>query len=54
MSYWHGTPCMMFATMGVLSGLLVLSQPETLGTKMPDTLAEAEALGRTVDLGRAS
>ncbi|CAG9562779.1 unnamed protein product [Danaus chrysippus] len=54
MSYWYGTPCMMFATMGVISGLLVLSQPETLGTKMPDTLAEAEKLGRNVDPGRSS
>lgn len=46
MDYWHGIPSMMFGAMGVLSGLLVLTQPETLGTKMPDTLAEAEALGR--------
>ncbi|XP_023935647.2 organic cation transporter protein-like [Bicyclus anynana] len=46
MVYWHGIPSMMFGGMGILSGLLVLTQPETLGTKMPDTLAEAEALGR--------
>ncbi|CAH2241438.1 jg15635 [Pararge aegeria aegeria] len=46
MDYWHGIPSMMFGVMGILSGLLVLTQPETLGTKMPDTLAEAEALGR--------
>ncbi|XP_041980312.1 organic cation transporter protein-like [Aricia agestis] len=44
--YWHGTPSMMFGIMGMISGLLVLTQPETLGLKMPDTLAEAEALGR--------
>lgn len=37
---------MMFGTMGIISGLLVLTQPETLGTAMPDTLAEAEALGK--------
>lgn len=35
----------MFGAMGFLSGVLVLTQPETLGTKMPDTLEEAEALG---------
>nr|XP_034829485.1 solute carrier family 22 member 1-like [Maniola hyperantus] len=46
MEYWHGIPSLMFGFMGVLSGLLVLTQPETLGTKLPDTLAEAEALGR--------
>ncbi|XP_072932965.1 organic cation transporter protein-like [Epargyreus clarus] len=46
MDYWHGIPSLMFGGMGLLSGLLVLTQPETLGTKMPDTLAEAEALGR--------
>ncbi|XP_034829226.1 organic cation transporter protein-like [Maniola hyperantus] len=46
MQYWHGIPSMMFGGMGILSGLLVLTQPETLGTKMPNTLAEAEALGK--------
>lgn len=45
MDYWHGIPSMMFGGMAVLSGLLVLTQPETLGSKMPNTLAEAEALG---------
>lgn len=35
----------MFAGMAVLSGVLVLTQPETLGTKLPDTLEEAEAIG---------
>ncbi|XP_047531043.1 organic cation transporter protein-like [Vanessa atalanta] len=46
MDYWHGIPSILFGGMGILSGLLVLTQPETLGTKMPNTLAEAEALGR--------
>ncbi|XP_072932385.1 solute carrier family 22 member 7-like [Epargyreus clarus] len=45
MEYWDGIPSVMFGGMGLLSGLLVLTQPETLGTRMPDTLAEAEALG---------
>ncbi|GBP59114.1 Organic cation transporter protein [Eumeta japonica] len=45
--YWDGIPSLMFGVMGLISGLLVLTQPETLGTKMPDTLAEAEALGRS-------
>ncbi|XP_023935695.2 organic cation transporter protein-like [Bicyclus anynana] len=46
MEYWHGIPSLMFGGMGILAGLLVLTQPETLGTRMPDTLAEAEALGK--------
>ncbi|XP_052740914.1 organic cation transporter protein-like [Bicyclus anynana] len=46
MKYWHGIPSMMFGAMGIISGFLVLTQPETLGTKMPNTLAEAEALGK--------
>ncbi|XP_060801392.1 organic cation transporter protein-like [Amyelois transitella] len=44
--YWGGIPTMMFGVMGLISGLLVLTQPETLGTRMPDTLAEAEAIGK--------
>ncbi|KAL0830891.1 hypothetical protein ABMA28_002993 [Loxostege sticticalis] len=44
--YWQGLPSILFGSMGLLSGVLVLTQPETLGTKMPDTLAEAEALGQ--------
>ncbi|KAG7299221.1 hypothetical protein JYU34_017774 [Plutella xylostella] len=42
---WTGLPSMLFGGMGLLAGLLVLTQPETLGTSMPDTLAEAEAIG---------
>ncbi|CAH2241434.1 organic cation transporter protein-like [Pararge aegeria] len=43
--YWHGIPSFMFAGMAILSALLVFTQPETLGIKLPDTLAEAEAIG---------
>ncbi|CAH0719757.1 unnamed protein product, partial [Brenthis ino] len=46
MEYWHGIPSLMFGSMGFISGLLVLTQPETLGSVLPDTLAEAEALGK--------
>ncbi|XP_052749979.1 organic cation transporter protein-like isoform X2 [Galleria mellonella] len=45
-NYWHGIPNLMFGGMGLISGCLVLTQPETLGTKMPDTLEEAEAIGK--------
>ncbi|XP_063622402.1 organic cation transporter protein-like [Cydia splendana] len=44
--YWAGIPSVMFGAMGLLAGLLVLTQPETLGCQMPDTLAEAEVIGR--------
>ena len=46
MVYWAGIPSVMFGTLGFIAGAAVLTQPETLGTKLPDTLAEAEALGR--------
>ncbi|XP_052740997.1 solute carrier family 22 member 7-like [Bicyclus anynana] len=45
--YWHGIPSFMFASMAMLSALLVFTQPETRGLKMPDSLAEAEAIGRS-------
>ncbi|XP_049865251.1 solute carrier family 22 member 3-like [Pectinophora gossypiella] len=43
--YWLGLPSILFGCMGLISGLLILTQPETLGSKLPDTLAEAENLG---------
>ncbi|XP_034829491.1 organic cation transporter protein-like [Maniola hyperantus] len=46
MIYYHGLPSLLFGGMGIVAGLLVLTQPETLGCKMPDTLAEAEAVGK--------
>ncbi|XP_039759613.1 solute carrier family 22 member 3-like [Pararge aegeria] len=44
--YWHGLPSVLFGAFGFLAGALALTQPETLGTKLPDTLAEAEMLGK--------
>ncbi|CAH2091896.1 unnamed protein product [Euphydryas editha] len=46
MAYWSGIPSILFATMAALAGLLVLTQPETRGLKVPDTFEEAEQLGR--------
>lgn len=46
MQYGEFIPSMMFGIMGLISGVLVLTQPETLGTKMPDTLEQAEQLGK--------
>lgn len=44
MIYWSGIPTALFGTLALISAVLVLTQPETLGTKLPDTLAEAELL----------
>ncbi|XP_028177379.1 organic cation transporter protein-like [Ostrinia furnacalis] len=46
MVYWSGIPSTMFGGMAVISGLLVLTQPETRGLKVPDTFEEAERLGK--------
>jgi MFS family permease len=45
MVYWRGIPSVMFGTMAAISSLLVLTQPETLGLKVPDTFEDAERLG---------
>lgn len=39
-------PLILFGTMSVTSGILVLLFPETLNTKLPDTIEEAEVIGR--------
>ncbi|CAF4852392.1 unnamed protein product [Pieris macdunnoughi] len=41
--YWLGLPN---TVLGLMSGLLVLTQPETFGRKLPDTLEEAETIGK--------
>ncbi|CAH0397410.1 unnamed protein product [Chilo suppressalis] len=46
MDYWSGIPSMMFGSMAVISALLVLTQPETLKMKVPDTFEDAEQLGK--------
>ncbi|KAI8421974.1 hypothetical protein MSG28_009880 [Choristoneura fumiferana] len=43
---WELLPFVLFAGMAFLSGLLVLLAPETLGVKLPDTMQEANDLGR--------
>lgn len=47
MVYWSGIPSMMFAVTAIISGFLVLTQPETKGLKVPDTIEDAERLGKT-------
>jgi len=39
-------PFILFGTMGMIAGVLSLIFPETLGTKLPDTVWEAEKIGK--------
>ncbi|XP_038214317.1 organic cation transporter protein-like [Zerene cesonia] len=42
---WEPFPSVLFGSFAALSGLLIFTTPETLGTKLPDTMEEAEQLG---------
>lgn len=46
-------PLILFGAMGMIAGVLSLIFPETLGTKLPDTVWEAENIGK-VQLQRDS
>ncbi|XP_028161598.1 organic cation transporter protein-like [Ostrinia furnacalis] len=46
---WASLPSVLFGSFALLSALLVLTTPETLGTKLPDTMRDAEDLGRNTD-----
>lgn len=39
-------PLVLFGSVAFLGGLLLFFVPETLGNKLPDTVEEAEELGR--------
>ncbi|KAI5633329.1 major facilitator superfamily domain-containing protein [Phthorimaea operculella] len=41
---WEPFPPVLFGAMALLSGLLIFLTPETLGTKLPDTMEDAEEL----------
>ncbi|CAH2047621.1 unnamed protein product, partial [Iphiclides podalirius] len=50
---WESLPSVLFGSFALLSGLLIFTTPETLGTKLPDTMEEAEQLSNkkpTTDL----
>jgi len=40
-------PLILFGSMGIVAGILSLIFPETLGTKLPDTVWEAEKIGKS-------
>lgn len=39
-------PLILFGCMGIVAGFVSLVFPETLGSKLPDTISEAENIGR--------
>ncbi|KAI4458692.1 solute carrier family 22 member [Holotrichia oblita] len=45
-TYWQPLPLILFASMSMVAGLLTLLFPETLNVKLPDTIHEAESIGR--------
>ncbi|KAF9799724.1 hypothetical protein SFRURICE_005017 [Spodoptera frugiperda] len=46
MSYWYGLPTLLFGVTSVMAGSLTLLMPETARSELPDTVAEAERIGR--------
>lgn len=44
--YYASLPLLLFGSISIASGLLVLRFPETLNSSLPDTIAEAERLGK--------
>ncbi|XP_028161597.1 organic cation transporter protein-like [Ostrinia furnacalis] len=44
LTVWANLPSVLFGSFALLSALLVLTTPETLGTKLPDTMRDAEDL----------
>ncbi|XP_028040383.1 organic cation transporter protein-like [Bombyx mandarina] len=43
---WESFPSVLFGSFALISGMLIFTTPETLGTKLPDTMKDAEELGR--------
>ncbi|CAK1550285.1 unnamed protein product [Leptosia nina] len=46
MTYWSGLPAFIFGASSLLSGALTILMPETANTQLPDTVQEAEAIGK--------
>ncbi|XP_063909977.1 solute carrier family 22 member 1-like [Zophobas morio] len=50
---WDPLPVVMFTSMGTIAGLLTILFPETLGIKLPDSIEEAENVGKHRDKGES-
>ncbi|XP_037079434.1 organic cation transporter protein-like [Pollicipes pollicipes] len=48
-AYYIHLPAIVLGVVSIIAGLLILLMPETRGTKLPDTLTEAEYLGSDVE-----
>ncbi|CAK1584142.1 unnamed protein product [Parnassius mnemosyne] len=48
MTYWTGMPALIFGVTSLASGALTLLMPETARSQLPDTVREAERIGRKV------
>ncbi|XP_061720892.1 solute carrier family 22 member 1-like [Cydia pomonella] len=46
MTYWVGFPPLVFGSLSLLCGVLTLPMPETAGCELPDTIKEAERIGK--------
>ncbi|XP_046958569.1 solute carrier family 22 member 1-like [Lynx rufus] len=46
MEVWQGSPLILFAILGLLAGGVTLLLPETKGVTLPETIEDAENLGR--------
>ncbi|XP_026744636.1 organic cation transporter protein-like [Trichoplusia ni] len=44
--WFEELPFVLFGSFALLSGILIFATPETLGTKLPDTLEQADNLGK--------
>ena len=44
--YWQPLPLIVFGSLAVIAGLLVLLLPETKGQSLPETIEEGEQFGR--------
>lgn len=42
-------PLLVFGSFAFISGVLATTLPETLGQKLPDTIEEAENIGKKID-----
>ena len=44
--YWQPLPLIVFGSVAVIAGLLVLLLPETKGKTLPETIEEGEQFGK--------